>query len=239
MPHARDFPLPLAPSSSHSFLSLRVPRTRPSSHSFFLLILRVSLSPLTPSPAGRPHRPLRPRGPPSPAPFPPPGPAPAQQRRLGIARPSLNDINAVLAGSIAEIFLPAASLPAASQSPAPTAPTLALPDLADIVGTVCPSPLHKIVSVRAAPQISESSLAFTTVGWDGTLRTLRQMAVIPYTLTPYTLHLSPTPAPYTLLLLPTPYTLHPTPHAEHPTPYALHPTPNTLHPMPYTLNPIP
>lgn len=94
------------------------------------------------------------------------------QRRLDIARPSLYHLNSVLAGSVAELWLPSSPLPFALTDPQPEAKC---PEIGDLVGTLCPSPLHKIVSVRSAPHISASALPFSSHGWDGTLRNLRQM----------------------------------------------------------------
>ena len=94
------------------------------------------------------------------------------RRCLGIARPSLQHLNSVLAGSIAELWLPGSPHAHAANAPAHVPAT---PDIGDLVGTMCASPLHKVVSVRSAPHISASALAFSTVGWEGTLRNLRQM----------------------------------------------------------------
>jgi len=94
------------------------------------------------------------------------------QRRLDIARPSLSHLNSVLAGCVAELWLPSSPLPFSATDPLPEP---ACPEMGDVVGTLCPSPLHKIVSVRSAPYISLSALPFSSHRWDGTLRTLRQM----------------------------------------------------------------
>jgi len=114
------------------------------------------------------------------------------QRRLDIARPSLSHLNSVLAGCVAELWLPSSPLPL---SPTDPLPEPACPEMGDVVGTLCPSPLHKIVSVRSAPYISLSALPFSSHRWDGTLRTLRQMALTSWHLDEeLDWHVSPDPA---------------------------------------------
>jgi tubulin delta len=98
------------------------------------------------------------------------------QRRLGIARPSLQHLNSVIAGNIAEIWLPSESQAAhLGRQRMPSTP--ATPEIGDLVGALCASPLHKILSVRSSPYIAPSALAFSNIGWEGTLRNLRQMAL--------------------------------------------------------------
>ena len=85
------------------------------------------------------------------------------QRRLGISRPGMQDLNSVLAGNLAELWLPSSPGDAQStQDPRPAS----TPEIADVVGTLCASPLHKILTVRGAPYIAPSALAFSNIGWE-------------------------------------------------------------------------
>lgn len=93
------------------------------------------------------------------------------QRRLGIARPSLQQLNSVLAASLAELWLPC--VPANYNGDSGGRGTSV--EMGDVVGSACPSPLHKILSVRSAPHMSQQAIPFSNIAWPGTLTNLRQM----------------------------------------------------------------
>ena len=97
------------------------------------------------------------------------------QRRLGIARPSLQHLNSVLAGSLAELWLPCVPASASATYLGDSGGRATSVEMGDVVATACPSPLHKILSVRSAPHMSQQAIPFSNIAWPGTLTNLRQM----------------------------------------------------------------
>lgn len=90
---------------------------------------------------------------------------------LDIPRPGMPDLNRVLAGSLAALFLPAGEHPRWG-APAGAPASLAV---ADIAQCLCASPAHKMLSLRTIPQVSERARAFSADRWHALAKHLAQM----------------------------------------------------------------
>lgn len=122
------------------------------------------------------------------------------RKTLGILRPSFDDMNEVVAHSLASIFLPAAwrSVHPCEQNehPRKTARDRGAHDnedyakvagiygagmpvrlLSDLVSKLCAHPGYRMLSLRFTPQISTKSLNFTTFNWGAQTKQLQQMLV--------------------------------------------------------------
>lgn len=95
----------------------------------------------------------------------------------GIERPSMHDINAVIAGNILPILLPKylhdsnnndVSRSSHSQPGVPST-------LSDDVGDLCSHPGYRFLSVKNVPQTSRRSVAFTYDSWSSLVETLQRM----------------------------------------------------------------
>ncbi|XP_063152497.1 tubulin delta chain isoform X2 [Candoia aspera] len=88
---------------------------------------------------------------------------------MNIKQISFQDINRVIAHQLGSVFQPAYSSEGAahySRSP-----------LGDLMEALVPHPEFKVLGLRNIPQMSESSLAYTTFAWPGLLKHLRQMLI--------------------------------------------------------------
>ena len=113
---------------------------------------------------------------------------------LHMKKITLADINVIAAHTLASILLPAQLLPESScDVTAPggnrTRPTLPNPDTvmrddrllysscrpSNIVTSVCPHPLYKLLSVKSIPHILDSTLPYSNYIWSILLKDLRQM----------------------------------------------------------------
>ncbi|XP_053131321.1 tubulin delta chain [Hemicordylus capensis] len=88
---------------------------------------------------------------------------------MKIKQISFRDVNQVIAHQLGSILQPAYSSEGAaqySQSP-----------LGDLMEAVVPHPEFKMLGLRNIPQMSETSLAYSTFAWPGLLKQLRQMLI--------------------------------------------------------------
>nr|CCA20653.1 tubulin/FtsZ family putative [Albugo laibachii Nc14] len=83
------------------------------------------------------------------------------RRLLRRQRPSINDLNKLLATQLASAFLPTTSTHTST--------------ITDIFGHLCTHPAYKLLHLSSAPHVAQNSKAFSTHTWDGLLRDLFQM----------------------------------------------------------------
>ncbi|XP_004707058.1 tubulin delta chain [Echinops telfairi] len=91
------------------------------------------------------------------------------EKRMNIRQISFSDINQVLAHQLGSMFQPTYSAEGSfhyRRSP-----------LGDLMEILVPHPEFKMLGVRSIPQMSESSLAYSTFTWAGLLKHLRQMLI--------------------------------------------------------------
>ncbi|EQC31617.1 hypothetical protein, variant [Saprolegnia diclina VS20] len=90
----------------------------------------------------------------------------ACQKLLTIPKPSLDQMNHVLANHIASVLLPAAAVDARSACLLPT-----------ILRELCAHPGYKLLDIKLVPQLSTRSREFSTHQWSGILKHLHQMQI--------------------------------------------------------------
>ncbi|XP_020642619.3 tubulin delta chain [Pogona vitticeps] len=88
---------------------------------------------------------------------------------MNLKQTSFWDVNRVIAHQLGSVFQPTYSSEGAAQySRSP---------LGDLMEALVPHPEFKMLGLRNIPQMSESSLPFSTFAWPGLLRHLRQMLI--------------------------------------------------------------
>ncbi|KAK9816057.1 hypothetical protein WJX74_007509 [Apatococcus lobatus] len=88
------------------------------------------------------------------------------QRMLNIARPSLPDLNGVIAHDLASVLLPAKVRGGRRLSL-----------LSGLLVALGGHPAYKLASLQSVPQLPASSVDFTSFAWPGLLKRLRQMLI--------------------------------------------------------------
>jgi len=95
---------------------------------------------------------------------------------LGNPRPKFQDLNKIMAQGLASILMPSTPL-SLIDSTASAAPNPSALSISQLLESVTPSPLHKLLTARTLPQVPKSSVAFTSNRWHTLSKLLRQMLV--------------------------------------------------------------
>lgn len=93
------------------------------------------------------------------------------QKRLGLARPTFPDLNAVAARALASALLPCKVGDGRGGGRRAARP------LGDVLEHLCADPGHKLLSLRTLPLVPPKTAEFGSYSWESILKWLRQMAV--------------------------------------------------------------
>ena len=123
-------------------------------------------------------------------------------RMHGVKNVGMSDLNRVIGRTLAAALLPARTTSSSSSSSMMSSSNSSIgscdvagstggggggggsglgggrpASIADAVRHLCPSPSHRLLALRAVPQMPDGHVDFTTYRWTGMLRTLRQMLI--------------------------------------------------------------